>query len=403
MNLLAHILPTLVDLLSIVVCVGLLATELWVIPHKKGDSLLSSCGKSETVPFFMYDNIWRLLGLTLAALTLTSLIVLLQRSAEMADTPWSDAFSIVPLVLTKTHFGLTWWVRTAALLALWAGWYRGIRSRTISLFPESEILRSPFHTYQPSNSKLMFVAAICLVWCVSAASHAADWGDFTLSEGVSWLHIMAGSLWVGGILAFALVVRRGLRERQQQKQALFAACAGRLSRLAGIALALVLLTGIYNVWRQLERFSDLWSSDYGRIILIKLVLVGIMATMGASSRYFNLPFLCRQSAMPLPLRIWQRWRSLWKPRQRDTLVCQFNRRMTIAAWLSLGVLVCAALLGHAMPPKQHVDAVGMDTDRVPVITRPVSVSMTREGYTGSFMAVAFPVRPDMLKHGNNPS
>jgi len=70
------------------------------------------------------------------------------------------------------------------------------------------------------------------------------------------------------------------------------------------------------------------------------------------------------------------------------------------AWLALGVLVCAALLGHAMPPKKH--AVGMSEDKVPVIAKAKPVAIPRECRAGSFTASTFPLKPGMSKHGSNP-
>jgi len=367
MSLLLHIFPTALDLLFIVACVGVLATELWVIPRnvRKGTVYFLP---TEKVKLSLFYPLWRMFGLILAGLTLVSVIGLLLRTAEMGGLPWSKAFSAVPLVLSETHYGMTWLVRMAAVAVLWLGWWwGGMRDSRLLIWT-------------------MMLAAACVVWSVSASSHAADWGDFTLPEWVSWLHIMAGSLWVGGILAFALVTQRCLREQQEGSQPLFAACAGGLSRLAGMALALVLATGAYNVWQQLEHFSDLWASSYGRIILLKLVLVGLMAVLGALSRYFNLPFLCREADVPLPgwrmvewpLRMLRRWYPSWRPCKGDALVRQFGRRLTVEAWLALGVLVCAALLGHAMPPKKHIDTVrhAMVSD-----SRPYPTSLSEGGRT----------------------
>jgi len=335
-GLLLHVIPTALDLLFVVACIGVLATKLWVIPRaRKGAVKLSS-----------FYSLWRLLGLILAGLTLMSVAGLFQRTVEMSGLPWGEAFSALPPVLSETHYGMTWLVRMAGVSILWLGWWRG-RMR------DSRLL-----------ALVMMLAASCVVWSVSASSHAADWGDFTWSEWVSWLHIMAGSMWVGGMLAFMFVAHRHFRKRSEQSQALFAAYASRLSRLAGVALVLVLATGAYNVWRQMDHFSDLWASGYGRIILFKLALVVLMAMLGALSRYFGLPFLCKEAGVPLasrqtclPFQIWKQWHPSWRPREGDALTNQFRRRVAMEAWLALGVLVCAALLGHAMPPKKHVDAV----------------------------------------------
>ncbi len=357
MNLFLHVVPTTLDLLFIVACVGLVATELWVIPRGARKGTMS--------PFY---SLWRLLGLMLAGLTLVSMIGLFQRTVEMSGLPLGEAFSAVPLALSKTHYGMTWLVRMAGVSILWLGWWL-IKKETskkgdslLSYSVKSETV--PFLLKPSPFLYAMLLAASSVVWSVSASSHAADWGDFTLPEWMSWLHIMAGSLWVGGMLAFMFVVRRHFRKRSEHSRVLFAAYASRLSRLAGVALVLVLATGAYNVWRQMDHFSDLWASGYGRIILFKLVLVAIMAMLGALSRYFGLPFLCKEAGVPLasrqtslPLQIWKQWHPSWKPREGDALVRQFRRRVTVEVWLALGVLVCAAFLGHAMPPKKHADAV----------------------------------------------
>jgi len=404
-GLLLHIIPTALDLLFVVACIGFLATALWVIPQgvRKGTVYFPPPEKVKLSPFY---SLWRLLGLILAGLTLVSVFGLFQRTMEMSGLPWSEAFSDLPLVLSKTHFGMTWLVRITAVVVLWFGWWRGRRKKGDSLLSSSGKSETvPFVPWA------MMLAAACIAWSVSASSHAADWGDFTLPEWVSWLHIMAGSMWVGGLLAFTLVVRRRLREQSEGSQAVFAAYAAGLSRLAGIALVLVMTTGVYNVWRQLDHFRDLWSSGYGRIILFKLMLVGVMAWMGALSRYFNLPFLCHEAdvLLParqtgLPLRILRWLNPSWMPHKGDALAHQFGHRVMMEAWLALGVLACAALLGHAMPPKKHADAVYMNEDKAPVIARvkPVAISMAREGHSDFITTPTFPIKPGTLKRGSNP-
>jgi len=344
MNLLLHVIPTALDLLLIVACIGLLATDLWVIPRN-----------TKT----LHGALWRMLGLVLAALTVVSVIGLFQRTVEMSGLPWEEVFSAVPRVLSGTHYGITWIVRMAAVGVMWLGyWQRGSRRLTSA----------------------MMLAAACVAWSVSASSHAADRGDFTLPEWSSWLHIMAGAMWVGGLLAFVLVVWRCLHEQSEREQALFVACAGGLSRLAGIALVLVLTTGACNVWLQLDRFSDLWSSGYGRIILLKIVMVSAMIALGAANRYMALPKLA----------------------QGFPHIRQFMRRLTLEAWLALGVLVCAAFLGHAMPPKKGAGVVYMDNGKALVVARaePVASPVISEG-DFSFSTSLPPIRLSLLEFGSN--
>jgi len=338
---LPHIVPTAVDLLFIMACMGILVAERWVIPRGARDAQALRYG------------LWRLLGPVLAGLTLVSVIGLLLRTAEMSGLPLGKALPAVPLTLSKTHYGMTWIVRMVGVSFLWLGWGWMRKGRVHQ--PSMEKLQSSSCLYA------MLAAAACVVWSVSASSHAADWGDFTWPEWVSWLHISAGSVWVGGILAFVAVTRRR-RNRPTLALATFATCARNLSRMAGMALTVVLASGVYNVWRQLDRFSDLVSSGYGRIVLFKILLVFAMIALGAGNRYFNLPFLCRHAGITpparqtdLPVRILRRINPSWKPCENNALVRQFGRRIAVEAWLALAVVACAAWLGHAMPPQKHGD------------------------------------------------
>ena len=55
----------------------------------------------------------------------------------------------------------------------------------------------------------------------------------------------------------------------------------RFSRLAGGLIAIVLSAGIYLSIVRLPQLSDLWTAGYGRVLLVKLGLVGLALTWGA--------------------------------------------------------------------------------------------------------------------------
>jgi len=77
--------------------------------------------------------------------------------------------------------------------------------------------------------------------------------------------------------------------RRQGWPAQTAAVATRLSTLATSALALVVLSGVYNSWRQLGKLSDLWTTEYGWLLLLKLGLVALMMIIGALNRFRMVP------------------------------------------------------------------------------------------------------------------
>lgn len=109
------------------------------------------------------------------------------------------------------------------------------------------------------------IAAGALI-SLTFTSHAAANTDLRLpSMVVNSLHILSVAFWVGGVaqLAFA----GGLRQ---------ATGHGVLKRFSGIALVLALLaiaTGVLNAGVTFPAVSSLWDSIYGRILLVKSVIV----------------------------------------------------------------------------------------------------------------------------------
>src|SRR5262249_4899294 len=124
----------------------------------------------------------------------------------------------------------------------------------------------------------------------SLTGHAGDWGDVSLTAGVDWLHIVAVSLWSGGLMTLAVSVLGG---RRLWPPALLCAVMRRFSRMAGLCLGAVLATGIYNACVQLSSPSALWTTVYGRWLAVKLVLVLGLIWWGAINRYMVLPALER--------------------------------------------------------------------------------------------------------------
>jgi putative copper export protein len=208
---------------------------------------------------------WRQMLLeSYALIAFAGVMLLLVRTGEMDEGTLAKVVSDLPLVLTKTHFGAVWSVHLVVLLMLWAG--------VTVLMPA-----------RPSRAwgAAMVAATLVLAFTYSASSHAADGGDFTLAELSDWAHVVATSAWGGGILVCVVLILPQLRARAD----LAATVAGRLSALSAAALLLVLATGLYGATRQLPAWDTLLATDYGRILSVKLGLVGVLTVIGAFNRY----------------------------------------------------------------------------------------------------------------------
>jgi putative copper export protein len=97
-----------------------------------------------------------------------------------------------------------------------------------------------------------------------------------------YFHVGGAGLWLGGLILLIAVGLPALRadpggpaspgEKGRTLPAL-ARLVNAFSRIALVSVALVVLTGAINAWIQVGALGNLFSSPYGRTLLVKLTLV----------------------------------------------------------------------------------------------------------------------------------
>jgi len=105
-----------------------------------------------------------------------------------------------------------------------------------------------------------------------------------LAGKVNAVHVLAASTWLGTLLVLAIVGIRGVVRTStagQQRAVLVADLVNSFSPLALTAATIVALTGATTAWLHLKRLSALYTTSYGITLMIKLLLVLIVAMLGA--------------------------------------------------------------------------------------------------------------------------
>jgi copper transport protein len=115
-----------------------------------------------------------------------------------------------------------------------------------------------------------------------ASGHAAVGGTFDLQVAAQWAHVTAVAVWIGGLAALLLSTRGEPNEARGR-------AVRRFSTAAGIALAAVVATGVVRALNQVGSLDGLFSTAYGRLVILKVLLLGGLATLGAVNRYRNVP------------------------------------------------------------------------------------------------------------------
>jgi copper transport protein len=204
------------------------------------------------------------LGLVLAALSLVG-IVFQGASAGgfgLGDALTWDVFSAV----LDTRFGEVWLVR--------AGLAAGLGLVAFSRVNPAWLL--PF--------------AVGLAWTPPASGHANTAG--ALAFVMDLLHVLAGSVWAGG-LSFVLLA---LILAGAGRWPLAAAIVPRFSVLAVGSVAVLLVGGIVNGYLEVRTWSGLWETNYGRLLLAKVAIVLFLLGLGAYNNRYAVPRLKRQVA-----------------------------------------------------------------------------------------------------------
>lgn len=126
----------------------------------------------------------------------------------------------------------------------------------------------------------------------SLSGHSAsEPNSSVLTVGADWVHIATAAVWVGGLVGLATI---GWRLDRESRNRSFL----RFSRLASVLVGVVVVAGVYLGFLRLPALHDLWSTGYGRVLLLKLALVGAALAWGAGHHFLVRPRIERGLAVP---------------------------------------------------------------------------------------------------------
>ncbi len=122
--------------------------------------------------------------------------------------------------------------------------------------------------------------AAASMWVDVAASHAGAQAPVAVNLLIQWAHIIAAAVWIGGLLVLLLAVRG-------QPSDATGRAVRRFSATAGIAIAVVALTGTFRAVVEVGSIGQLFGTAFGILVLIKVALFVILAGLGAVNRWVN--------------------------------------------------------------------------------------------------------------------
>jgi putative copper resistance protein D len=240
-------------------------------------------------------------------------------TAQMSDqSPWGILDEAdLSAVLWQTQFGQLWLGRAAVGVAL------GVALCFVSR-------KKARASLQPSRLNWLVLATsgvllITLAW----AGHGASGIHYHVLHLVAdTLHLLIGAIWPMGLIpmvCFLWYIHRGnqIVPADREIQVL-----QRFSQISLVAVLIIVVTGIINGWLMVGSWDALVTTTYGRLLLGKVVVVGIMIGLGAFNRLYLLPRM-----------------------QADSILFRTLRRTILAeSGLALVVLFIVGTMGMTAPP-----------------------------------------------------
>jgi putative copper export protein len=133
-----------------------------------------------------------------------------------------------------------------------------------------------------SRPRLAFAMAGCALAMQPLLGHPAQAGAVpALAEAV---HVLAAGLWLGGLPALFLALRR-------LPAAAHPALLRRFGRLGYGAVLAIALSGLLQAVFLLGAWQRLWSTEYGHAMVVKTVLFALALVLAAENRFLHLPRL----------------------------------------------------------------------------------------------------------------
>ncbi|MFD5638831.1 copper resistance CopC/CopD family protein [Streptomyces sp. NPDC127077] len=138
---------------------------------------------------------------------------------------------------------------------------------------------------------VLFSLALAVTW--AASEHASAGIQVPAAMVSSVLHLLAMAVWLGGLAALLAALHR-------PAEPVPPAVVTRFSRLALASVAVLAVTGVYQSWRGLGSWDALTSTEYGRLLVVKVVLVALLLAGAAFSRRWTARLAATRAPATVP-------------------------------------------------------------------------------------------------------
>jgi copper transport protein len=172
------------------------------------------------------------------------------------------------------------------------------------------------------------------------SGHAGQTSPRGLAVGLDWLHLVAGSVWVGGLLGL-LVLWRSFPAAQ--RVAGLVVCVPRFSNTAFVSVLVLIGAGTGAAILHLPTFASFWETSYGQTLIVKIALLAAAMLLAAVNLLRTKPRLEASDR---------------RPELGPGAASLLRRLVAGEVFLVAGAILAASVLTSLPPPAKALATVG---------------------------------------------
>lgn len=171
------------------------------------------------------------------------------------------------------------------------------------------------------SSRAVPIGAVVVLSAFLFDGHTVSEGNRLLTGVVDIVHVASGAVWAGGLVSMTQIIRH---RHNSGKGSRALELAVRFSVIAALALTAAGLAGAALTVIIIERASDIWTTSWGQLLIVKTVLVALAGTVGLYNHRVLIPKLALG--------------------EDDGVIAEFRRALSIEAAIIGSVVVATASL-----------------------------------------------------------
>jgi copper transport protein len=206
----------------------------------------------------------------------------------------------------------------------------------------------------------------------SALGHASTGSQTWLAVGSLTAHLAGVCVWLGGLAVLGICLLR------REHGAELSGVLPRWSRTAMAAVTLIVVSGLYQAWREVGTLGALGGTLYGKLLLAKLALFGVLLGLGYLSRQWVVTHFRKVVSAHVDTAVAT---GPGEPSSDPDAgeITILRRSVGAEAVIAAGVLVVAAILANTAPGRVTYGPPFHTTIGAGPVDVSVTVSPTRRG------------------------